>query len=280
MANRFRVGGTSNWDGTTGASANWSTTTGGGGGASGPGTSDIAIFDALSGGGTVTVTGTIAVQQITCGAFTGTLDFSANNNNVTLSSTSTGLSLTGTGTRTVNLGNGTWTFSAAAGNPTIIDATNITNLTFNANSSVLLVTGGAAAGTVARNFTGGGLTYATLQIAASASYIAMTGTNTFATLTMTGQSTLGLFANQTITTLNLTGTSGNEVFFSSSAMNTQRTITVTTLNSAFAAFRAIAFSGSGLSSSNSIDLGNNSGATITAPSSAGGISRARAAAGF
>src|SRR5687767_4143911 len=98
MANRFWVGGTGTWNNTN--TTNWSATSNGAGGASIPGTGDTATFDASSGGGTVTVdspnaANSVTVQSITCGAFTGTLDFSANNNNVTLSSNSTGLSLTG-----------------------------------------------------------------------------------------------------------------------------------------------------------------------------------------
>lgn len=56
MADRFWVGGTGSW--TTSNTANWSTTSGGTSGASVPGTSDVAIFDANSGSGNYTVTKT------------------------------------------------------------------------------------------------------------------------------------------------------------------------------------------------------------------------------
>lgn len=56
-ANRFWVGGTNTWNST--AASKWSTTSGGAGGASVPGSGDIAIFDANSGGGTVSIGGGI-----------------------------------------------------------------------------------------------------------------------------------------------------------------------------------------------------------------------------
>lgn len=71
MADRFWVGGTDNWDATDGLK--WSATSGGAGGATRPGTSDRAIFDAAS--GTVTVTrssGTVQVKGLDFTGFTGT----------------------------------------------------------------------------------------------------------------------------------------------------------------------------------------------------------------
>ena len=51
--NRYWVGGSGNW--TSSNTTNWSTSSGGSGGASVPGSGDTAIFDANSGGGTVTI---------------------------------------------------------------------------------------------------------------------------------------------------------------------------------------------------------------------------------
>ena len=53
MANRYWVGGSGAWNNSN--TTNWSTSSGGSGGASIPGSTDTAIFDASSGGGTVTV---------------------------------------------------------------------------------------------------------------------------------------------------------------------------------------------------------------------------------
>lgn len=97
MANRFWVGGTGNLDGTT---SHWSTTTGGSSGASFPGTSDVAIFDANSGGGTITMTTDLNVSSfrfdgIGAGAFAGT--FITNGHNILFAATSTfsaGMTLT------------------------------------------------------------------------------------------------------------------------------------------------------------------------------------------
>lgn len=53
MANRYWVGGSGTWDASS--TTHWSATSGGSGGASVPGSADIANFDANSGGGVVTL---------------------------------------------------------------------------------------------------------------------------------------------------------------------------------------------------------------------------------
>jgi hypothetical protein len=102
MANRYWVGGTGTWDP---ASTSWSTTSGGSPGAAAPLATDNAIFDANSGGGTVTVqdgpggSGPPECANLTCTGFTGTLEYPNGAlsvyGNVTLSSggTYTALSL-------------------------------------------------------------------------------------------------------------------------------------------------------------------------------------------
>ena len=93
MANRYWVGGTGDWNGAS--TANWSTSSGGSSGASIPSATDNAIFDANSGGGTVTVQDTgpgnpPECANLTCTGFTGSIDSIAYglnvNGNVTLSS--------------------------------------------------------------------------------------------------------------------------------------------------------------------------------------------------
>jgi hypothetical protein len=68
MANRFWVGGTGTW--TPSGTTNWSATSGGAGGASAPVVGDIARFDSNSGTGTVTISGSLTLDQleITSGA--------------------------------------------------------------------------------------------------------------------------------------------------------------------------------------------------------------------
>jgi hypothetical protein len=69
MANRYWVGGSGTWD--TTSTANWSTGSGGASGASAPGAADVAIFDANSGIGTVTLGATVTIQRCTWNGYTG-----------------------------------------------------------------------------------------------------------------------------------------------------------------------------------------------------------------
>lgn len=71
MADRYWVGGTGTWNGTS--TTNWSTTSGGASGASVPTSADNVFFDSNSGGGTLTVSGTRSCSSITFTGFTGTV---------------------------------------------------------------------------------------------------------------------------------------------------------------------------------------------------------------
>jgi hypothetical protein len=93
MANKYWVGGTGTWDP---ASTSWSTTSGGSPGEAAPLATDNAIFDANSGGGTVTIEdgpggsgNPPECANLTCTGFTGSIDGSVNainvNGDVTLS---------------------------------------------------------------------------------------------------------------------------------------------------------------------------------------------------
>lgn len=259
----------------------WSTTTGGAPGSAAPTSADAVTLDANSCVGgvtcTITVNATISVQSITMGACTASttgciLDFSANNNNVNLSVAFSG---TGTGTRTLNMGNGTWTMSAGSG--TVWNMTTATNLTFNANSSTLVFS----------NISGVGIRF--LEMNAALTYATVTlGSNTgggpinlqtsfaAATLNLTGPCYI-LFHNSattTVTTLNnVSGTAFNTlVSLLSDSNGTTATISSSTSKAfAWATFRDITFTGAGtFTATNSIDLGHNSGVTITAPASGGG----------
>lgn len=272
MANRFWVGGTGTWDATT--QTHWSTTTGPGNAPqTAPGSGDVAIFDGASGGGTVTVnwaSGTVAVQSITCGAFTGTLDFSANNNNVTLTAT-TGMNLSGTGARTINLGNGVWTLSATA-TGTVWNAGTVTSLTFNANSSNITLSGAVAAGS-ARTFAGGGLTYSTITISGSGYTTFTGGAFTITTLSISSGNTVSFPTGGTTTITNAftwTGTAASPIDLISNGINTTATISVGSGAPAvnWAGLRDLTFSGGAtFTAVNSFDFGHNSGITITPPNS-------------
>lgn len=94
MANRYWVsGGTGNWNDIS----NWSATSGGASGASVPGTADIALLDAASGSGTVTLDISPSVLSMNNTGFTGTLAFDAN----TISLVGTGTQYTGSTTMSV-----------------------------------------------------------------------------------------------------------------------------------------------------------------------------------
>lgn len=269
FANVYTSGGSVNgrWDAAN--TNNWVTTTGGTNyGQTVPGSADTVTLDGSSGGGTVTVNTTVNVQSITCGAFTGTLDFSANNNNVTLSAAAA-FSGTGTGARTINLGNGTWTFTGTGAGVRWNMATT-TNLTFNANSSVLSFAGVGTGSGIQPQFAGGGLTYATVQFGAqtSGASFQISSVNTIAAMTVTGPNVIELNAAQTVTTLSLNGTAGAPIFVRSSSEGTSRTISVASNapTMSYCAFRD--FTGAGGASfvaNNSFNLGNNSGITINGP---------------
>lgn len=128
-ASRFWVGGTGTWDAAD--TTHWASSSGGAGGQTVPGSGDTVTLDGSSGGGTVTVNTAVTVQSITMSAFTGTLDFAANDNNVTIGSWVN----TGTATRGLNMGDGAWTVTGATG--TVWQQATTTNLSFAANGSTL-----------------------------------------------------------------------------------------------------------------------------------------------
>ncbi len=214
-------------------------------------------------------------QSITMGACTASttgcvLDFSANNNSITLSS-NTGLSNTGTGTRTLNLGNGTWTIQ---GTGTVWNFTTVTNLTFNANSSSIVFTATSA---TARSFATGGKTYNSVSVSANTSggSFSITTANTIATLNITAPNYIALTGGSTFVitnALSATGTASNIVTFASNTTGTATTISSAN-NGTFVwtAFRDMTFTGGGtFVATSGLNLGNNSGITITPPSSGGG----------
>jgi hypothetical protein len=267
MAARFWVGGTGTWDTTD--TTHWAATSGGAGGQSVPGASDTVTLDGSSGGGTVTPAATITgVTSITAGAFTGTLDFSTNNPNVTVGT----VNISGSGTRTINLGGGTWTVTGVG---TVWDATTTTNLTFNANSSTLNFTGTSNARTLAM----GGLTYSTVSLAAlPLGYaVGMGASFTSANLNLTAPLALTLTAGQTYTVSNQftwAGTSASSaILLNSSSTSSPATIAAGASGStiSWGALRLITFTTNAVSATNSLDLKGNTmnGGSITGPS--GGV---------
>lgn len=275
-ANRFAVCATTcTWDNTS--TAMWSTTSGGATGASAPGSFDDVILDAATcvGGTTCTITtfaGTITIQTMNMGACTAStsgciLEASTNNTNFSTNGGG-GWNNNGAGTRTHNMGNGTYTFTANSN-------WNVnSSATINAGSSTLLFSNASGG-----SFGGGGKTYATVSFGAiSGSTLgahSVSGSNTIATLTIAAPNRIN-FANgitQTVTTMtNVTGSQtqgvyiGGNTTFGSSAISSANNWTCT-----WCAITAMAFSGGGtFTATNSVNLGINSGITITGGGSGGG----------
>lgn len=277
MASRFWVGGTGTWDAST--TTNWAASSGGAGGQSVPGSGDAVTFDAASGGGTVTVNTNATVQSITGGAFTGTLTFATNNNTIGLNATA-GFNFSGSGVRTLTLGSATFNLSAS---DTSWDIGTTSNLTFSGASSTINFTNTAAG---RKSFKAGNITYGTVSIAANAAgAVVFSQGGTITTLALNAPCFMAVATFNTLTVTNsfsANGSSGNPIGIASDGAGSSATISSannTTLQ--WAGIRDVTFTGGGtFAATSSFNLGNNSGITITAPSSGGGISRARAASGF
>ena len=274
IANRFWVLESGTWDASD--TTHWSTTTGGAGGASVPGSGDAVIFNELSAplGGTCTVNTTVTVQSITMGAFTGTLDFSANNNNVTMQS----CSVTGTGVRTLNMGNGTWILTTF--NASVWDASVVTNFTLNANGSTLSFIPSSATPTGSINFLSGGKAYnvVTHSGVTNQQIFSIQGAPTIATLTIAAPANV-TFAQSTTTTITNApawiGTATNQFFIGSSSTTGVATIVLNAAGGTaqWAAIRGLTVTTNALTATNSFDLKGNTLITIMPPAIGGGGAR-------
>lgn len=274
-ASRFMVACivTCTWDGSS--TAIWSGSSGGAPGSSVPGSADTVTLDASSGGGVATVNTTVTVQSITMGAFTGTLDFSVNNNNATLSA-GTGFSGTGTGTRSLKLGSGTFNLTVAAGAATPWNFATTTNLTFDAGTSTISLSGTNVA---ARTFAGGGLTYNLVSFGANASGgpTVISGANTFGTLQVTAPEAIIFPSATTQTVTNAfawNGSSSTILALQSTSTSAIATISVPsgTATISWASIRALTVTGGAtFNATSSFDAGLNTGFnTLTPPSGGGG----------
>lgn len=271
MTAKFWVGGTGTWDNST--TTHWSLSTGGAGGAAVPTTGDAVTFDGASGGGTVTVDTTVnglSLLSITAGAFTGTLDFSVNNPSMTITST---FNASGAGTRTINLGSGTFTLTGS--NANVWDATTTTGLTLSAASATFSIVGPGSL-VNPQTFAGGGKTYGTLNVGsrAFATAVTISGANTFAALNLTAPLYKFNLPSGTTTITNAiawNGTSSNQLFINGPGGASGVATLAVAAGSAisWAALAAVTFTGATVPATNSFDLQNNIGATITPPSAGG-----------
>lgn len=277
----FWIGGTGTMDLAT-DSAHWSNTTGGTTCSCEPISSNLLTLDGTSGGGIVTTNANFTVAGIDMSAFTGTLDISAHNNNLTLGNNAvvvTAFKITGTSTRTLNCGSGTIALVSSGGG-NIWDATTQTGLTMSCSSGTISI---AAPTTAAAQqvFAGGSSTYGTLSIGTrtDGGCPTITGNNTFSNITITAPTTLCLNAasTQTITgAFNWAGSSGSyfQLFQNlySGSPNGTATIHVGNAGSAMSwmALKGIVFNTNNVTCTNCFNLGLNSGTvTITAPSTGG-----------
>jgi hypothetical protein len=155
--------------------------------------------------------------------------------------------------------------------PNAVVFTTVTNLTFSGGSSTVNMSA-----TGDQSFGGGGLTWGTVIFSNfSGNTKAITGANTFGTLTITGSANktdaITLAANQTVTgTFTVNGNSTtNRVLVMSSVTGTSRTITAATVTVTNAGFQDITGAGAGSWDLSAItggsgDCGGNSGITFTA----------------
>lgn len=271
----FWVGGTGTWDNSTDA-AHWSSSTGGSGstcaatGGVPKNAGDVATFDGASGGGTVTTNTSPSIASIVMGAFTGTLDFSVNNNSATLTTT---FNVSGTGTRALKLGSGTFTLTGT--NVNNWDATTTTGLTLTAGTSTILIT--TPGNGNGQSFVGGsGQTYATVSIGSrtNLSIVSFTTSSTLGTLLVAAPSRVSFNGGVTTTVTNAiswAGTSTNQISVENGGSSVPATLAVAVGSSiTWAAIRGITFTGTTVPATNSFDLQGNTGVTITAPSGGGG----------
>jgi len=169
----------------------------------------------------------------------GNFNTSASNYAVTISQ----LSSSNSNVRGISLNGSTVTLAAAGG---VVVLTTITNLTFNAGTSLLNITGNSL------TFASGGLTFYNVTITAGFSTGAITGANIFNNLTITAQTNLAAWpltfnANQTINgtlTLGAGTTAAYRTLLASDTIGTQRTLTCAAISSVTDVdFRDINFAG-------------------------------------
>jgi hypothetical protein len=215
-------------------------------------------------GATWTLSSAINIGNSTFTVTCGTFSTSASNYSLTASAFSSNNS----SVRSISLNGSTVTLSTISLSSFL--ATVVTNLTFNAGTSQLNLSGSDA------GIACGGLTFNNVSFTSGAvGGRSITGTNTFNTLSFAGNVQVGVIAatfgaNQTITTLTLNaGTAAAfRTFLASNTIGTTRTLTVGTLTAGAADidFRDITISGAAapISGTRFGDAKGNSGITFDA----------------
>jgi len=223
-------------------------------------------FNGVGGGWTLANNLTIGTIN-TLSFLAGTFSTSASNYNITCGAFST----TGTAVRNLNFNSSTITYSTSASGA-VFTVVNNANLTFSASSATF-----TTAQVASVTFAGGGYSYGTVSFTNAAqttnNIYAITGANTFGTLSFASRSSVGTTqitfgADQTITTLTLNaGTaSAYRTFLASDTIGTQRTLTITgsVTGGTDYDFRDIALSGASISPTRAGNCLGNSGITFPA----------------
>ncbi len=273
-ANRFWIGGTGTWDNS--GTAHWATTSGGGTCTCLPAPGDAVTFDAASGGGVVTVAAAIdtgnSILSLSWGNFTGTLDFDTNNVAMTITG-SGGFAGSGTGTRKFLGAGSSWLFTINTSAPSLWSMTTTTNLYGSSDFTNMTITYTATTAFI-RGFLTGGLHYGTFTVSTNSSQggINISGNATIDTLNFTGPGLLSIAAASTVTITNafawtVTGSAISTLISQGpGVLGTIHASAVSSLDKF--AIRDITFNTSAVTATNSYDLGDNAGVTITAPAAA------------
>lgn len=214
-------------------------------------------------GGTVQLADALSIGTTTPLTITnGTFD--TKNYNVTIGE----LSSNNSNVRTITLGSSTVTLTVTNSFP--VDFLTSTNLTFNAGTSQITLTGSGT-----QTFNGGGQTFYNLtHTGTGAAFFNITGTNVFNNLTIQSgtANAIKTFIPQSSMTINGTldvsaASPVRRIFVRSNTLGTTRTLTVGTLSATDCDFRDITIAGTaaGSSPTRAGDCGGNSGITFPAP---------------
>jgi hypothetical protein len=197
--------------------------------------------------------------------------FNANNFNVTAHIVSSNNS----NTRTITMGSGTWTIGGNVPNSTnILNIQTLTNLTFNKNTANITVPSNGLAGQ--RGWASGTLTFNDLTIDTNSGqgvFAFNSGNPTFGAITVGGGIVLAPSSGSTVTGSSLTMSSGTAAVpngIQCATLGSTATLSITSgsISIPWCVFRDMIFSGGAtFAATNSIDLGNNTGISISTPAS-------------
>ena len=244
----------------------------------------LAALTINGAGGTTRLLDALRVDTVSSfSALTLTLGtFNANGFDVT----TTQFAASNSNVRTITMGSGTWTLGANAGSGTVVwNTASITNLTFNKNTANIVVPSNGLA--TSRTFAGGGLTFNDLTVSANSARgaFAITGTNTFANLSVGAGTFLQLPTGATSlgNAPTFTGTIAAPIGIVATTVGTAATLSIASgaMSLSWGMVRDITGSGGAtFTATNSMDLGNNTGWSIAAPAVGLDAAAVRAAIGL